>query len=235
MAGLFRNPATSGLGWRFCRCSIFVALQSAAGLGRAQPAGTAAFAAQGSRGAAVRDFHGVDGAALPVRERAIVPSWLARWTHWRFRTARHGRGRRRRGPRSGRAGGSPSLLLAGRAGRCWRGCVRALPQFERNLRFRRGGGVQATPQIQRRDLRGRASMADAFYFRFPARSLPRSPGGNDRRRSELRSLSRTPRYRMVFVMGFSFGIMVWLPMILGNPAECTDHHSDSLSQLFPRR
>jgi hypothetical protein len=25
---------------------------------------------------------------------------------------------------------------------------------------------------------------------------------------ELRSLARTPRYRMVFVMGFSFGLMV---------------------------
>ena len=36
---------------------------------------------------------------------------------------------------------------------------------------------------------------------------------------ELRSLSRTPRYRMVFVMGFSFGIMVWLPMILGRRAQ----------------
>ncbi len=32
---------------------------------------------------------------------------------------------------------------------------------------------------------------------------------------ELRSLARTPRYRMVFVMGFSFGLMIWLPLILG--------------------
>jgi ABC-2 type transport system permease protein len=29
---------------------------------------------------------------------------------------------------------------------------------------------------------------------------------------------RTPRYRMVFVMGFSFGLMLWLPMILGQRA-----------------
>ena len=28
---------------------------------------------------------------------------------------------------------------------------------------------------------------------------------------ELRSLARTPRFRMVFVMGFTFGLMVWLP------------------------
>jgi len=31
---------------------------------------------------------------------------------------------------------------------------------------------------------------------------------------ELRSLVRTPRFRLVFVMGFSFGLVVWLPMIL---------------------
>jgi ABC-2 type transport system permease protein len=31
---------------------------------------------------------------------------------------------------------------------------------------------------------------------------------------ELRSLVRTPRFRMVFVMGFSFGLVVWLPMML---------------------
>ncbi len=31
---------------------------------------------------------------------------------------------------------------------------------------------------------------------------------------ELRSLSRTPRFRLVFIMGFSFGIIVWLPMAM---------------------
>jgi ABC-2 type transport system permease protein len=31
---------------------------------------------------------------------------------------------------------------------------------------------------------------------------------------ELRSLVRTPRFRLVFVMGFSFGLIVWLPMVL---------------------
>ena len=31
---------------------------------------------------------------------------------------------------------------------------------------------------------------------------------------ELRSLSRTPRFRMVFVMGFTFGLLVWFPMIV---------------------
>jgi ABC-2 type transport system permease protein len=31
---------------------------------------------------------------------------------------------------------------------------------------------------------------------------------------ELRSLARTPRFRTVFIMGFTFGLLVWLPMAL---------------------
>ena len=32
---------------------------------------------------------------------------------------------------------------------------------------------------------------------------------------ELRSLSRTPRFRVVFIMGFSFSLLIWLPMMTG--------------------
>jgi ABC-2 type transport system permease protein len=32
---------------------------------------------------------------------------------------------------------------------------------------------------------------------------------------ELRFLSRAPRFRLVFLMGFSFGLLVWLPMAFG--------------------
>jgi ABC-2 type transport system permease protein len=32
---------------------------------------------------------------------------------------------------------------------------------------------------------------------------------------ELRFLSRTPRFRLVFTMGFSFGLLIWLPMAFG--------------------
>ncbi|MBV6430246.1 MAG: hypothetical protein IANPNBLG_00355 [Bryobacteraceae bacterium] len=32
---------------------------------------------------------------------------------------------------------------------------------------------------------------------------------------ELRTLVRSPRFRIVFVMGFSFGLLVWLPMMFG--------------------
>jgi ABC-2 type transport system permease protein len=85
-------------------------------------------------------------------------------------------------------------------------------QFERNLRFD-AVAAQATPLTN--GASPTQAAAEAF-FRFPARWL-RDPLAAIIEK-ELRSLARTPRYRMVFVMGFSFGLMVWLPMILGNRA-----------------
>ncbi len=43
---------------------------------------------------------------------------------------------------------------------------------------------------------------------------------------ELRSLARTPRFRMVFIMGFTFGLMVWFPMMAGR------HRSGAVSRYF---
>jgi ABC-2 type transport system permease protein len=86
-------------------------------------------------------------------------------------------------------------------------------QFERNLRYD-AMAAQATP------LRGgpapAASWSERFYrlpsllFRDPLAILVEK---------ELRSLARTPRFRMVFVMGFSFGLMVWLPFVLGTQGD----------------
>ena len=36
---------------------------------------------------------------------------------------------------------------------------------------------------------------------------------------ELRFLARTPRFRLVFMMGFSFGLLIWLPMAFGPGAR----------------
>jgi ABC-2 type transport system permease protein len=82
-------------------------------------------------------------------------------------------------------------------------------QFERSLRFD-AIAAQATP-LKPRAVRMQ-SLLDGFY-RFPS-LLWRDPLAAIVEK-ELRSLSRTPRFRMVFVMGFSFGLMVWLPMVLG--------------------
>jgi ABC-2 type transport system permease protein len=82
-------------------------------------------------------------------------------------------------------------------------------QFERSLRFDMIA-AQATPSAAGPS-RIRRTI-EAFY-RFPA-LLWRDPVAAIVEK-ELRSLARTPRYRMVFVMGFSFGLMVWLPMVMG--------------------
>jgi ABC-2 type transport system permease protein len=36
---------------------------------------------------------------------------------------------------------------------------------------------------------------------------------------ELRTLARAPRFRLVYIMGFSFGLAVWLPMALRHPGQ----------------
>jgi ABC-2 type transport system permease protein len=82
-------------------------------------------------------------------------------------------------------------------------------QFERNLRFD-STAAQArmvTPESSRP-----RRWSEALY------RLPSMLWGDPLAaivEKELRSLARTPRFRMVFVMGFTFGILVWLPIALG--------------------
>jgi ABC-2 type transport system permease protein len=85
-------------------------------------------------------------------------------------------------------------------------------QFERNLRYD-SLAAQATPTKPRVH---RDAWMDRFY-RFPS-LLWRDPLAAIVEK-ELRSLSRSPRFRMVFVMGFSFGLMVWLPLVMGRNAS----------------
>jgi ABC-2 type transport system permease protein len=82
-------------------------------------------------------------------------------------------------------------------------------QFERNLRF---DATQAQAQIVRPEASHRRKWSDALY-RLPGFIWPDPLGAIVEK--ELRSLARTPRFRMVFVMGFTFGILVWLPMVVG--------------------
>jgi len=94
-------------------------------------------------------------------------------------------------------------------------------QFERSLRFD-ATAAQSTPMRVGNSPWQR--MMESFY-QFPRRWL-RDPVAAIVEK-ELRSLTRTPRYRMIFVMGFSFGLMVWLPLILGKRAErdgALSHH-----------
>ncbi|MBS1859491.1 MAG: hypothetical protein JST11_29220 [Acidobacteria bacterium] len=86
-------------------------------------------------------------------------------------------------------------------------------QFARSMRWDTLA-AEATPAAAGPS-RARAAI-DALY-RWPARIFPDPLAAIVEK--ELRSLARTPRYRMIFVMGFSFGLMVWLPLVMGAGAE----------------
>lgn len=81
-------------------------------------------------------------------------------------------------------------------------------QFERGLRFdfseaAAWGAASGRP----------TGRLDRLY-RFPALFLPDPLGALVEK--ELRFLSRAPRFRLVFLMGFSFGLIVWAPMAFGS-------------------
>jgi ABC-2 type transport system permease protein len=81
-------------------------------------------------------------------------------------------------------------------------------QFERNLRYDTLA-AQATPMTP---LSARTRRWTERFYRVPA-LLWRDPLAAIVEK-ELRTLTRSPRFRMVFVMGFTFGLMFWLPMVL---------------------
>jgi len=51
------------------------------------------------------------------------------------------------------------------------------------------------------------------FFRFPSMLLGDPLGALVEK--EVRFLTRSPRFRLVFLMGFTFGLLVWLPVALG--------------------
>ncbi|HJT87736.1 MAG TPA: hypothetical protein VJ732_07760 [Bryobacteraceae bacterium] len=85
-------------------------------------------------------------------------------------------------------------------------------QFGRNLRYD-ASAAQAT--VLEPGPRRAETWSERFY-RFPGALFGDPLAGLIEK--ELRSLARTPRFRMVFVMGFSFGFMVWLPLVIGRRA-----------------
>jgi ABC-2 type transport system permease protein len=82
-------------------------------------------------------------------------------------------------------------------------------QFFRSLRYD-AQAAQATDQRE-------AALSEHSWsnriFRLPGMFLPDPVAAIVEK--ELRSLVRTPRFRLVFIMGFSFGILVWLPLVMG--------------------
>ncbi len=84
-------------------------------------------------------------------------------------------------------------------------------QFARGLRF------DASEVNPGRGPDTRSAGIVEFLFRLPARILPDPISAMVEK--ELRFLSRAPRFRLVFMMGFSFGLLIWLPMAFRNSAS----------------
>jgi len=60
----------------------------------------------------------------------------------------------------------------------------------------------------------RSGLMEKFY-RLPSALLPDPLGILIEK--EFRCLLRSPRFRLVFLMGFTFGLLIWLPMAFGYP------------------
>ena len=96
----------------------------------------------------------------------------------------------------------PALILSGCA---IAACLFSRWQFQKSLLL----DYHAIPGVRAADdSGGRPSLIERLY-RMPGALLPDPIGAMVEK--EIRSLSRTPRFRLVFIMGFSFGLIVWLP------------------------
>ncbi len=93
-------------------------------------------------------------------------------------------------------------------------------QFRRNLRYD-AIAAQATPMTPSRPA---AQAWSERFYRLPELLLPDPLASIIEK--ELRSLVRTPRFRLAFVTGFTFGLMVWFPMVAGR------HSHGQRSQYF---
>jgi ABC-2 type transport system permease protein len=89
-------------------------------------------------------------------------------------------------------------------------------QFERSLRY----DAQAAQAMGAKPARDVTESWVNRICRIPSVILPDPLGALVEK--ELRTLIRTPRFRLVFIMGFSFGLIVWLPLALGR------HEGDSM-------
>jgi ABC-2 type transport system permease protein len=116
----------------------------------------------------------------------------------------------------GSATATPLLILAAWSAAAY---IFGRWQFERSLRY----DAQATLSPTSRNGRARSRME--MFYRVPAVLMPDPLAAVVEK--ELRALSRTPRFRMVFIMGFSFGLLVWLPITLGSSSHnsvMADHY-----------
>ncbi len=92
-------------------------------------------------------------------------------------------------------------------------------QFERSLRFD-SAEAQSKDNLQP----NRITMTERIFQIVP--SLLPDPLGVLVEK-EIRVLSRSPRFRLVFLMGFSFGLLIWLPIAFNG-----NHSTSALSSHY---
>ncbi len=103
-------------------------------------------------------------------------------------------------------GGSAAVPVAVLAGWVLAALWFGRTQFERGLRYDSvaAQSTPAGPAAERNSLTERLYRLPELFLRDPLAGIVEK---------ELRSLARTPRFRMVFVMGFTFGLLVWFPVV----------------------
>ena len=92
-------------------------------------------------------------------------------------------------------------------------------QFEKGLNF-----DSSTADVRATTAGPLARLADRF-LRLP--SLIFSDPIGVLIEKELRTLSRSPRFRVVFVMGFTFGLLIWLPVVIRGKTEGMSFFSEN--------
>ena len=100
---------------------------------------------------------------------------------------------------SGSGGWTPWVALAVFTGAAW---AFGRWQFHRSLKL---------DADARRAAERRSSGARFDLWSWPSRIFPDPLGALVEK--EIRALGRTSRFRIVFFMGFSFGLLIWLPMV----------------------
>jgi len=86
-------------------------------------------------------------------------------------------------------------------------------QFDRSLLF----DPDSTRAAERASQSTRAHAVLEWFYRLPRRLLTDPLAALVEK--ELRFLSRAPRFRLVFFMGFTFGMILWLPIALGRSSR----------------
>jgi ABC-2 type transport system permease protein len=98
-------------------------------------------------------------------------------------------------------------------------------QFESNLRF----DIQAEQATSDSPGATAQNSWSTRLFRLPSALLPDPIAAIVEK--ELRTLIRTPRFRLVFIMGFTFGLVVWLPLTFGRQLEHRSAATDNFLTL----